>query len=393
MADFRAKLKGTEIRADKDLLADFFNDYNETIQTSEQLIVQLEKFPYDKKASRMLQNVLHSALDNLEYLNLISIRPLLESVEYLLKQLNENKLAYNPLLGELVYQTLLITKTLANEAIHGLPLSLSDDELNIIICAVSAVPNNQGSRQRLAYARALSLLNGEESLAPVNPPQSNPPQTNSPQTNQESHSQPCYLHEFLPLGIEIDEDLMLFYNLITSAEQRSTLWKQRSYFICKLALRMNQAKGRAVNPSQLTAAVLMHDFAMTFTPLDVLHKNTPLNSKEKRHIHSHVRYAADFLARLDWEDAAEMVMQHHEYCDGNGYPRGLLALELCDGAKIIAIADTFYACTNSTRHTTKAERLIHAFREIKENAGSQFCAEWVGIFNRVVDKRSFREFI
>ena len=384
MADLREKFQSAEIRGDKDLLADFFNDYNEAINSSDLLIVQLEKFPYDKKASQALQNIVQSTQGNLEYLNLISIRPLLDTVEYLLKQLNDNKLAYNPLLGELVNQTLLITKTLANEAIHGLPLSLSDDEINIIIRAISAVPNNQGSRQRLAYARALSLLNGEESLAPLNP---------APSHTGYSLPAPCFLHEFLPLGIQINEDLMLFYNLITSAEQRSARWHQRSYIICKLALRMNEANGRTVDPTQLTAAVLMHDFAMTFTPLDVLHKNAPLNSKEKRNIHSHVRYATDFLARLDWEDAAEMVMQHHEYCDGNGYPRGLLAVELCDGAKIIAIADTFYACSNSIRHPTKSKQLMHAFREINQNAGSQFCPTWVGVFNRVVDKKCFREFV
>lgn len=38
-------------------------------------------------------------------------------------------------------------------------------------------------------------------------------------------------------------------------------------------------------------------------------------------------------------EAAEIVLTHHERCDGSGYPRGLKAAEISVSAKVFAIAD------------------------------------------------------
>ena len=39
----------------------------------------------------------------------------------------------------------------------------------------------------------------------------------------------------------------------------------------------------------------------------------------------------------------DMVMHHHEYLDGSGYPRGLQANEISDFVRIMTISDIFGA--------------------------------------------------
>ena len=41
--------------------------------------------------------------------------------------------------------------------------------------------------------------------------------------------------------------------------------------------------------------------------------------------------------------AAEIALNHHEKCDGSGYPNGLSAEDIPESASIVAIADVFDA--------------------------------------------------
>jgi len=145
-----------------------------------------------------------------------------------------------------------------------------------------------------------------------------------------------------------------------------------------------------VDPNQLAAAVLMHDIGMAFLPLNVLHKAGKLTGAELRTISSHPRTGYDLLRRMQrWDEAAEMVLQHHERVDGGGYPKGLTSLEICSGAKIIAIVDTFDARTHERAHVTQLKRpFVRAVLEISKCSGSQFSEKWVGLFNDTIRARS-----
>jgi len=55
-----------------------------------------------------------------------------------------------------------------------------------------------------------------------------------------------------------------------------------------------------------------------------LHKPGPLNDDEKQIMRTHCEIGYDVLRRIPFlRDAAEIVLAHHEFFDGSGYPRGL----------------------------------------------------------------------
>jgi HD-GYP domain-containing protein (c-di-GMP phosphodiesterase class II) len=59
----------------------------------------------------------------------------------------------------------------------------------------------------------------------------------------------------------------------------------------------------------------------------------------------HAEYGFDALASVPGisNDILDMVVHHHEYLDGSGYPHGLQASEISDLVRIITISDIFSA--------------------------------------------------
>jgi HD-GYP domain-containing protein (c-di-GMP phosphodiesterase class II) len=73
-------------------------------------------------------------------------------------------------------------------------------------------------------------------------------------------------------------------------------------------------------------------------------------------------------------DTAEIVYQHHERCDGSGYPRGLSGDALLLGAKVLMVADVVEAMT-SHRPYRAALGVKAALDEIDDGAGRRYDAD------------------
>jgi HD-GYP domain-containing protein (c-di-GMP phosphodiesterase class II) len=69
-----------------------------------------------------------------------------------------------------------------------------------------------------------------------------------------------------------------------------------------------------------------------------------------------------------------MVYQHHERCDGSGYPRGLTREQMLPGARILAVADVVEAMM-SHRPYRPALGIEAALAEIERGAGSLYDSE------------------
>ncbi len=68
---------------------------------------------------------------------------------------------------------------------------------------------------------------------------------------------------------------------------------------------------------------------------------------------------------------AELVYQHHERCDGSGYPRGLTHEHLLPGTKVLMVADVVEAMI-SHRPYRPGLSVEHALSEIRAGAGTLY---------------------
>jgi HD-GYP domain-containing protein (c-di-GMP phosphodiesterase class II) len=185
---------------------------------------------------------------------------------------------------------------------------------------------------------------------------------------------------------QTSDDLRFFRSLADQLESRSALFKGRTLRLLRLATETNQIKGKTVDPAQLEAAVYLHDIGMMFLPESVWLKVGGITPEEKALLHNHPGYAAGLLSRITgWEDAAEMVAQHHEMPDGQGYPEGLHADQINDGAKILAIVDAFESVMLKHAHRGKNRSVLRAIAEINA-CDNQFSPEWIEPFNQVIHR-------
>lgn len=99
------------------------------------------------------------------------------------------------------------------------------------------------------------------------------------------------------------------------------------------------------NTSQLVdlaAAAFLHDIGL-FKLEDIISQPRALSAEEFNCIKKHPEYSLGILSGANdiSESTAQAILQHHERINGKGYPKGLKEEEICDYAKIIAIADIF----------------------------------------------------
>jgi HD-GYP domain-containing protein (c-di-GMP phosphodiesterase class II) len=114
-----------------------------------------------------------------------------------------------------------------------------------------------------------------------------------------------------------------------------------------------------------------------------LHKQKKLEDAEFNLMRSHVYKSARLLENLNqWNEARKIVMQHHERIDGSGYPLGIKEDDICEGAKLLAILDTFDAITHARAYETHRQMpKKKAVIEINRIARGQFSSKWMQAFN------------
>lgn len=96
----------------------------------------------------------------------------------------------------------------------------------------------------------------------------------------------------------------------------------------------------------LTLAGLLHDIGKMMIPPSIIKKPGKLTDDEYRIIQEHPSLGYDILKEQNIDPRiAKAALQHHERCDGKGYPGRLTLNEIEPFAKIVAIADVYDALT------------------------------------------------
>ena len=119
----------------------------------------------------------------------------------------------------------------------------------------------------------------------------------------------------------------------------------------------------------------IHDLGKIQVPAEILAKPTRLSGIEMQLINAHAQSGFEIVKDIEFPwPVALMVLQHHERCDGSGYPMGLKADEIVIEARIIAVADVVEAMS-SHRPYRPGLGIEAALTEIEENRGSKFDAQ------------------
>jgi len=123
---------------------------------------------------------------------------------------------------------------------------------------------------------------------------------------------------------------------------------------------------------QVYLAGVLHDIGKVGIDESVLRKQGKLSEDEFDQMRTHPSVGAGILGKIEqMRDIVPGVLQHHERCDGKGYPNGLDGNEITLMGKIIGLADGFDAMT-SKRTYREAMNIGQAMAEIEDNLGTQF---------------------
>jgi response regulator RpfG family c-di-GMP phosphodiesterase len=127
----------------------------------------------------------------------------------------------------------------------------------------------------------------------------------------------------------------------------------------------------------------LHDIGKIGVRDAVLLKPGPLDEKEWAEMRRHPALGHEILSGIGFLERARLIPLHHqERFDGKGYPQGLAGAEICVGARIFAIVDTYDAIT-SDRPYRKCRTYEVARQEIEKFSGTQFDPEIVSAWLRI----------
>jgi putative nucleotidyltransferase with HDIG domain len=137
----------------------------------------------------------------------------------------------------------------------------------------------------------------------------------------------------------------------------------------------------------IALAARLHDIGKVGIAPTLQMKPGPLTEAEWREMRRHPEVGAQLLAGFpELGQGREIVLAHHEWYDGNGYPRGLARDHIPLGARIVAVADAWEAM-NSHRAYRWALPPAQARAELERGRGTQFDPAVVDALDRALAER------
>ncbi|MDQ5985783.1 MAG: Protein-glutamate methylesterase/protein-glutamine glutaminase [Syntrophus sp. SKADARSKE-3] len=176
-----------------------------------------------------------------------------------------------------------------------------------------------------------------------------------------------------------------FRSLIASIQVRDHYTEEHSSRVTKMAIDIAASMGCSGQEIEsLKVAGVLHDIGKIAIPDAVLLKPDRLTNEEYDIIKGHSQLGETILAPIAlYEREREIVLYHHERWDGRGYPRGLKGEDIPLLARIISVADTFDAITNTRPYRT-AQTVEFAIAEIEKCRNTQLDSRVVDHFMKII---------
>jgi len=173
--------------------------------------------------------------------------------------------------------------------------------------------------------------------------------------------------------------------LARAVDAKSPWTAGHSERVTENALKIGKALGLSDSELEdLHRGGLLHDIGKIGIPASILDKPGKLTDEERRMIQEHPRKGARILEPIAaYAHVVPMVLQHHEWLNGEGYPDGLAGEDISLGARILAVVDVFDALI-SDRPYRKGMELGRTLEIIKQESGTQFDPNVVRAFLEIM---------
>jgi hypothetical protein len=161
--------------------------------------------------------------------------------------------------------------------------------------------------------------------------------------------------------------------LVAALDTHMDLQAGHARRVAQLANRIGRELGLDdARRQRLHFAALLHDVGML--------RIDPTAMADKRVARQHPMLGHRMLAPIQlWAEVAPLVLHHHEWFDGNGYPERLAGEAIPLEARIIGLAEAFDSMTSASSYKQPVTQ-EEAVRRIEAGSGTQFDPDVVRVF-------------
>ena len=154
-----------------------------------------------------------------------------------------------------------------------------------------------------------------------------------------------------------------------------------------LALQLGKSLNLSKNElAELSLSTTLHDIGKVAIPDEILLRNGKLSKHEWKLIKKHPETGYN-IARSSphLSHIANVILTHHEWWDGSGYPQGLKGDEIPIISRILAVVDAYNEMINGRPYKSKMN-INEVIKEFKRCAGTQFDPHIVKKFLSILRK-------
>lgn len=354
---------------ESDILHDLKEEIFELYEASLQTLVELELVPHDNEMQRALFRSVHTIKGDL---GLVGFSPMIEVLQYLediLDMLRKGEVAYSNALHDLVVRLLDKVTSFVDECVQHGKAQYDKTALDQTSAVIKKFDVSKPHEHEHLLREAIAI--------------------NSDDVTQAQHQSAKPVIEIAKTGVpknihpDKQTDLLFFRELMRPIEKRAGLPEGRGDKMAALALYINSLSDNPIAEDQLAVACYIHDFGLAFMPEDVVKKTDKLTDMEQNLLRSHVYKSTRLLEHLPaWDDARKIIMHHHEMKDGSGFPLGISGDTICEGAKLLAIIDTYINLTLVATQDRAVMSEIEAIIAINKGYKHVFSGKWLRLFNQ-----------
>jgi HD-GYP domain-containing protein (c-di-GMP phosphodiesterase class II) len=137
-------------------------------------------------------------------------------------------------------------------------------------------------------------------------------------------------------------------------------------------------------------AAYVYDIGLVNMPVSIIQDSGKLTGLMLTLYRKYPQYSYDILEAVDFPwPVANIVLQHREFLDGSGFPRGIKGEDILIEARVLAVADALKDLT-SHRSYRNAFPLDKALEEISSHSGAKYDPDVVAACLRLFKEKGYK---